>query len=486
MKTLIKEINIINDGEILYPILTNGTGYKSSETSNLSIIESGIERVLLKKVIAAINKANDLICLQSFLIQDSEIIVALISAVEERKVKVYVLSSAEARLKDRIEDETDFIKANYIKLIDEKFKNNFIHRTAENYHAKYILIDPKSANANGFICTNNFTENGFTKNPELAIEINKEQIKELFKVFVYHFWEHSTGEQTNTNEFAIVTPVNEFKLPKLETILITSPNSEHNTLNQTLISEIKNAEKSISLSTYKIDYKTELVQALIKMAQQNITVSLFCRPIEKQFNEHLKILLDAGIKIYFHPLLHAKSLLIDDVKGFIFTANIVSKGLDEGLEVGVELNKNQVNDLKTIQENWKVNFAFKAVKSAFVKDLKEIQKFKDGVLVSRFLVDNKKDDSRKIVKVSDLISLFNQEFTIKDIEVKGLKVKLIAEIEQLPTKYQVSTSKKIEIKEIEEEKGKKNNIVVINDDFTSSDVLSLLNYKELKIFHSNS
>lgn len=486
MKTLIKEINIINDGEILYPILPNGTGYKSSEKSNLSIIESGIEKVLFKKIIAAINKATDFICLQSFLIQDSEIIDTLISAVVERNVKVYVLSSAEARLKDKIEDETDFIKANYIKLIDEKFRNNFIHRTAENYHAKYILIDPKTTKANGFVCTNNFTENGFTKNPELAVEINKEQVEELFKVFVFHFWEHSTGEQTNTNEFAIVTPVNKFKLPQLETILITSPNSEYNTLNQSLVKAIESAEKSISLSTYKIDCKIELVKALIKKAQQNITVSLYCRPLEKQFNEHLKILLDAGIKIYFHPLLHAKSLLIDDIKGFIFTANIVSKGLDEGLEVGIELDKNQVNDLKTIQENWKSNFAHKAVKSALVKDLKEIQKFKDGVLVSRLLVDNKKEDSRKIVKVSDLLSLFNQEFTIKDMEVKALKVKLIAEIEQLPIKYQISTSKKIEIKEIEEEKGKKNNVVVINNDFVSSDVLSLLNYKELKIFHSNS
>jgi phosphatidylserine/phosphatidylglycerophosphate/cardiolipin synthase-like enzyme len=486
MKTLIKEINIINDGEILYPIVPNGTGYKSSETSNLSIIESGTESVLLKKIISAIDKASELVCLQSFLIQDSEIIDALISAIEERNVKVFVLSSAEARLKDKIEDEADFIKAKYIKLIDEKFKNNFIHRTAENYHAKYILIDPKTNNGNGFVCTNNFTENGFTKNPELAIELNKEQVQELFKVFVYHFWEHSTGEQTNSNEFAIVTPVNEFNLPQLETILITSPNSKYNTLNQALISAIESAGKSISISTYKIDCKIELVKALIKKAQQNITVSLFCRPIENQFNEHLKILLDAGIKIYFHPLLHAKSLLIDDIKGFIFTANIVSKGLDEGLEVGIELDKKQVDDLKTIQENWKSNFSIKAVKSAFIKDLKEIQKFKDGVLVSRLLVDNKKEDSRKIVKVSDLLSFFNQEFTIKDMEVKALKVKLIAEIEQLPIKYQISTSKKIEIKEIEEEKGKKNNVVVINNDFASSDVLSLLNYKELKIFHSNS
>ena len=41
MKTLIKEINIINEGTILFPILSNGSGWKSSEKDKLSVIESG-------------------------------------------------------------------------------------------------------------------------------------------------------------------------------------------------------------------------------------------------------------------------------------------------------------------------------------------------------------------------------------------------------------------------------------------------------------
>ena len=92
MKQLLKEIYIENKGIIQFPILSNGLGWKSTEHNNLSVIESGTDGVLLSKMIEAIDKADELICLQSFLIQDTELIYSLLRATE-RKVKVFVLSS---------------------------------------------------------------------------------------------------------------------------------------------------------------------------------------------------------------------------------------------------------------------------------------------------------------------------------------------------------------------------------------------------------
>lgn len=394
MKALIKEIHVVNEETVQFPILPNGSGWKSTEQSNLSVIESGEQKILFPQIINAIDKAQKFVCLQSFLFQDSAIIDSLLKAVQ-RNVKVFVLSSAEARLKDRIEEETDFIKANYIQLIDKKFRNHFVHRTAENFHAKYILIDPKT-NPKGFICTNNFTENGFAKNPELAVELNKEQCEELFNVFVYHFWEYSTDEQTATNEFDKVKPANKFSLPNLHHILLTSPNTQNNSLNDTLVKTAKTAKKSISLSTFQLDKNTELVKVVLDKAKQGIEVSLFCRPIERQFNEQLKELLEAGVQIYFHSLIHAKSLLIDEKDGFVFTANLTENGLENGLEVGVKLSEQQTEDLNKIQTNWKKDFELKAIKPAKIIDLKELVVFKDGKLTKRILLDDSKEDKRKI------------------------------------------------------------------------------------------
>jgi phosphatidylserine/phosphatidylglycerophosphate/cardiolipin synthase-like enzyme len=480
MKALVKEIYIENEGSIQFPILPNGLGWKSTEMENLSVFESGEQKILFSKIINEIDKAQEFICLQSFLIQDSVLIDSLLKAVE-RNVKVFVLSSVEARLKDRIEEETDFIKANYIQLIDKKFKNHFVHRTAENFHAKYILIDPKTK-PKGFICTNNFTENGFAKNPELAVELNKKQCEELFKVFVYHFWEHSTDEQTATNEFEKVKPANKFSLTKLNNILLTSPNSELNTLNEVLKNAVKNAKNSISFSTFQLDKNTELIKTILEKTKQGIEVTLFCRPIEKLFNEQLKDLLEAGVQIYFHSLIHAKFLLIDENIGFIFTANLTDNGLEKGLEVGVKLNGQQTADLNKILANWKKDFPSKAVKFANIKDLKELEVLKDGKLIKKILLDDSKEEKRKIIKVSDLLSFFNQKPEFKDNFTKSLKLRLIAEIDSLPNDIKANGTAKFEVIEITEAKYRKTNVVVLKDSFTPNDIQQLNDLKELKIY----
>lgn len=480
MKALVKDIYVVNEGTIHFPILPNGSGWKSTEQSNLSIFESGEQKILFSKIINAIDKAKEFICLQSFLIQDSALIDSLLKAVE-RKVKVFVLSSAEARLKDRIEEETGFIKVNYIQLIDKKLKNHFVHRAAENFHAKYILIDPKT-NPKGFICTNNFTENGFAKNPELAVELSKEQSEELFKIFVYHFWEYSSDEQTATTEFEKVKPANKFSLSKLNNILLTSPNSELNTLNDALNKAVKNAKKSISFSTFQLDKNTELIKTILEKSKQGIEVTLYCRLTERQFNEQLKELLEAGVQIYFHSLIHAKSLLIDENIGFVFTANLTDNGLENGLEVGIKLNGQQTADLNKIQTNWKKDFQSKAIKNANIKDLKELEVFKDGKLTKKLLLDDNKEEKRKIFEVSDLLSFFNQKPELKDNSTKSLKLKLTAEIESLLKDINVNGTGKFEVIEISEAKDKKTKIVVLKDSFTPNDIQQLNDFKELKIY----
>lgn len=479
MKTLTKEITIINEGTIQFPILPNGAGWKSTEKENFSVIESGEQKVLLSKIIKAIDNAKEAICLQSFLIQDTALIDALLKAVE-RQVKVFVLSSAEARLKEKIEEESDFIKANYIQLLETKFKNHFIHRTAENFHGKYILMDPNKK-AKGFICTNNFTENGFTKNPELAVELNAEQCEELFKVFVYHFWEHSTDEQTATKEFDKVQPANKFSLPKLKNVLLTSPNTKNNSLNDTLVKATTKAKKSISVSTFLLDKDTELVKVISEKAKQGVEVFLFCRPLERQFNEQLKELLEVGVQIYFHPLTHAKSLLIDSKYGFVFTANLVANGLDTGLEVGINLDEQQTADLVKIHESWKTNFPSKALRAANIKDIKEVEVFKEGKLTKKILLNDSKEEKRKANRVSDLISLFNQKHELKDSSTKSLKLKLTAEIEDLPNNIKLNGTDKFEVIEIEEAKGKKYKLVVLKKNFAIEDLQQLNDLKECRI-----
>lgn len=481
MKTLTKEITIVNEGNILFPILPNGSGWKSTEKEKLAVVESGEEKVLFSKILRMIEKAEQMICLQSFLIQDSEIIDALISAAKNRNVKIYILSSAEARLKETIEEDEDFIRPKYILLLENKFRNNFVHRVAENFHAKYILIDPQTK-PKGFLCTSNFTDNGFFKSPELAVELSGSQAAELFKIFVYHFWEFSTDEQTNTKEFEKVQPAQWFKLSKTTEILLTSPNQDLCSLNGALLKAVRGALKSISISTYIFDKNTELVQALVAKAKSNVQVTVFCRSLEWLYNEGIKELVAAGVKIIMHPLMHGKSLVVDDRTGYIFTSNLIEKGLIKGFEVGLQLNDIQVQDLISIQGSWANSFPYKVVASAKIKDLTSVFEFNNGKLEQRKMNEEHKEIQKKVQTVSDLKSLFTQKLLPGSNLTKLTHYKLIANLEELPSQYKLQSADSLEI--IVRENGKKvgEKVLAIKHSFNTADLTKLDKYDALKVF----
>lgn len=196
----------------------------------------------------------------------------------------------------------------------------------------------------------------------------------------------------------------------------------------------------------------------------------------------MKELLEVGVQVFFHSLIHAKSLLIDEKDGFIFTANFTENGLDKGLEVGVKLNKQQTADLAKIHHNWKANFQSKAILTAKVKDLKEIEIFKDGKLTKKMLLDESKEDKRKLNKVSDLLSFFNQKFELNDNAVKSRKYKLTAEIDDLPKNIKTNGADKFEVIDITESKGRQSKIVVLKDDFKTEDIQQLNDLKDHRLY----
>ena len=87
-----------------------------------------------------------------------------------------------------------------------------------------------------------------------------------------------------------------------------------------------------------------------------------------------------------------------------------------------------------------------------------------------------------------LDTFLNQIFVIKDNSTKTLRVKLTAEIEYLPAKYKVNGVEKFErfeILEVEEDKGKKTKVVVINSKFEICDNDKLKEWSTLKIYSAN-
>lgn len=402
--------------------------WQSTEGQQLTIMESGPKQVLFYSIIDYIQQAEEMICLQSFLIQDTTIIDALIEA-SQRGVKVFILDAAETRLKTQAHPEDDsFIADEYKEMINMKFRRHFVHRQAVNLHAKFILIDPRSNNANGFLFTGNFNEKPFKENPELGVELDEVQTNELFKLFVYHFWEHTTDEQNDSKTFDKVRPANKFQAPKLHHILCTSPNTDLSNLKSTLITAISNTQTSISFSTFGFDMQHELAIEILNKIKSGVEVTIYCRPREKTIVNHISELHKAGAKVYCHPLIHAKSLIVDDKEAYIFTANFEKHGMDTGFEVGVPLSNRQTKDLRGIHNKWKQDFPLIFHSQKSVQEISNYNTFKNKVLESDEILETKEVLQKKeITKLLDIITFFKDDNGTTNFEKhKNLKVDKVA------------------------------------------------------------
>ena len=176
-----------------------GNGWTPNEAGLGSIFETGPKETLLKKLIDIVDQAQDMICFQSFLMQEGPLFAALKRAAL-RGVRVYALGAAEARLANHNEEEENFLKEHYIELLKNTFKGSFVFRTADYFHGKFLLIDPQCDRAAGFLVTCNLTKKALAENPELGLPLDRIQIKELFEIFVYHFWEHSAHQHGQTGD----------------------------------------------------------------------------------------------------------------------------------------------------------------------------------------------------------------------------------------------------------------------------------------------
>lgn len=406
------------------------SNWKSTEEQNLSVIESGPKQVLFHKIIEQIKQAEEMICLQSFLIQDTSIIDDLVK-VSKRGVRVFILDAAETRLNTQAFPEDDnFIADSYKEMINKKFRMNFVHRQAGNLHAKFILIDPKSNNANGILFTGNFNEKPFKENPEIGIKLNKKQTNELFKIFVYHFWEHTTHEQNETKTFDTVKPANKFKEIKLKEMLCTSPSKEMSNLKTALITSVDNAVESISFSTFGLDIQHELTQEILVKIKEGLDVTIFCRPREKTIINHISELQKHGAKVYCHPLIHAKSIVIDDKEAYVFTANFEQQGMDNGFEIGALLNKTQTKNLIHIHNNWKKDFPLTFHSQRSVKEITNYKMFKNKELISGAFEKIKTvNQTRDVRNLLDLAAFFEDSDGTNDFgNYKNLEIHRAAKL----------------------------------------------------------
>ena len=320
------------------------------------VVENGPE--LEAELIRDIDAAERLICACSFLLQRGKLTDALVRAAE-RGVHVYLLTST-VRLDQQTarEAEDDAHTRSFKELLNEDFRHRVLLRCGPDLHAKFLLVDPTgtSSSARGWLTTGNFTDRGLCDNRELAVRLRKAETTELFHVFVRQFWEGTEDEQTATETFRKVQPVGRYGTLKLEHLQTTNHHFQETGLRDYLELLIENAQRKIVLAAYTFDPKHALFERLLQRLGDGIGVTLFARTDNRLTRQHLDRLARAGARVYLHPGLHAKFLLVDGEHGAVFTANFSAEGMDRGFEVGVPLSGANATTLHSIATHWQQTF----------------------------------------------------------------------------------------------------------------------------------
>lgn len=413
-------------------LLPTGQTWKSIGNLGDGMWETGAGKEAADSIVSAIQDAKSMICVASF-IMDTNPIVDALRVAAGRGVKVYVLGSAEAKLQDEIEDVENEHRTQYERLLKETFVYRFLFRSADFFHAKFVLIDPMSA-PQGFLCTCNLTSKALFENPELVIALDEDQVQSLYRMFVYHFWEHSTQEHGPRANFEAVRPLSKFLPPDMGSVIQCSPERTVSNLKAKLKAAILRAKSEIVISTFSLDADFELVQLIREKLANGVSVVLFTRKLPRQV-PLLFELARFGALIYVHPLIHAKFLEVDGESGFVFTANFKSQGMDSGWEVGIELHPSQLTAMSILVERWKSNFPlFLKREHEISKHAGKIQVIEHGRLIDK-TVKEVEVNTRKIAQPRLMRNLREEWTSIEKLEVPEFAQKLEIMVEIALAKF---------------------------------------------------
>jgi|GEM_PF-647211 len=314
---------------------------------------------LVEEICRLILSADNYIKLCSFIVDNYQVVNCLRERLKKDKLPVFILTAVDERgIKSNLLDEeelTDLSKSRHFEFIDELVKLGAHVRASSSAHAKFVVCDGKE----GLIMSSNLTEpslnnneRGLPPNDESGILINEvNEVAVLERLFDSIFGYGTEFRRfINIDDKTQLISKREIEIrnndfPEVNTNVIWTYESFHNTIYNELCSLIKSAKRTIELSTYSIVELTalpELIDSIKYFQQKNKgKIKVFCRAMNHRGDqlESCKVLAELGVEVYGDMFNHSKGITIDETHGVIFTANIDGRhGLKNGFEVGYKLN----------------------------------------------------------------------------------------------------------------------------------------------------
>ncbi len=402
------------------------------------------------------------ICIQSVALTDKQIIKLIFDTARGREVKIYIL----------VNQYSPELKAlNGLCLIRYELQNT----------GSFILVNPNSNQPKGIFFSGHLTENSLTDSNQVLIEINNNEVKELFRHFCFQFWE--TAKKGILEEEKHLN----IESKPIDVFHDTKEYGDKDFVYATLFDFVEKSKRGELANKLIVPLRKEnQPPILIKQEEKKElgNISLNELPPLNEFEKYTPDLSDDGISCrieyfwtnepFYLPDKCDKSPLYDKWKN---ETNKINNHLETILTKIKEAEKKEKTISKALSRYFlgKKN-TFNKLKSD-IEDLKKVD----------FANINERDLKENIAKISAIYTQVNNE--ISEIEQEDNKAKLDEEIEDLKekkkTKQEELTKKQEELNEKESESKEKLKVFLKKHNLEESSLGKIKNEWQQKSGHKN-
>lgn len=305
------------------------------------------EACLKKRIVPAIANARSMSVVCSFLTSREHMVDAVEKAWNSAQTRSYWMIS-DTRMRESYSQLGEGIRSAQDRdlLADMGEMLDIAAVRFGNYHAKFVLVDPLSEAPVGFLTSANLIAEAFQSNLESFVELTSQECRQLYKIARHIFWEKAANELCEDNQLRPATAPFSAPLPSPEGELVWTVDRQSNLIREHSLRLINEATSTIDICGHSWSPDHEVLSALAKRAEDGLSVRLLGwrfgdNDRQPPIHTRLAMLINSGVEVFEVPKLHAKYLLTDKA-GMMCTANFHSKGLDEGIELGLLLNEDRL------------------------------------------------------------------------------------------------------------------------------------------------
>lgn len=331
------------------------TNPEAHEIAGPGVWRTGPQLLFRNELVAAMERAREVILLSSFLLADDALAQAMIQAAG-RGVRVYVLTASEQRIGKALREDEVFeqrMVEQHKKLL-ENLAGKVLLRSAEHIHAKFLVVDPQLKRGGyAWLSTANFNK-ALEDSVELGVMLNADGVRELAACFNWAFWSEAERELRGPNRLVEIKPNHPVVPPRPSYGAIFATLRDGSVLREQLITLIRGAQKEILVASYGIAADHVAVCELAEAAKRGVQVTVLTRP-RPAVAAGVALLASVGAGIFAHDKLHAKALVVDG-KALVMSANLEAQGLDKGFEIGAMLPADTSRAVEKTLRNWVSSF----------------------------------------------------------------------------------------------------------------------------------